>query len=212
MKIAVFGATGFVGKQLVKEALHRGFEVRVLVRTPEKLGELASSVEVVTGDYFDPVALQETMKGTEAVLSTIGPPVRSKTLTPKDFGKAMEQLLSVMKEVGLRRVITLASAGTSYEGETIVFKRKLMRKVISLVAPLVIPSKEEELAVLRSSALDWTCIRPPLISSDVKGSLKVNGNHTVGAKVDVDQLVGLMLDNIESTRWIRAMPFVGTQA
>ena len=37
MKVALIGATGFVGSALLKEALNRGHEVTAIVRHPDKL-------------------------------------------------------------------------------------------------------------------------------------------------------------------------------
>lgn len=38
MKIAILGSTGFVGKVLLRKALDKGYQVKTLVRDPEKLG------------------------------------------------------------------------------------------------------------------------------------------------------------------------------
>ena len=53
MKVAVLGATGRTGRVLVEELLRRGHDVRVLVRDPGRLGEVADRVEVVQGDSRD---------------------------------------------------------------------------------------------------------------------------------------------------------------
>lgn len=37
MKIAVFGATGGIGKFVVKHALEKGYEVNAYVRNPQKI-------------------------------------------------------------------------------------------------------------------------------------------------------------------------------
>ena len=71
--------------------------------------------------------------------------------------------------------------------------------------------KEAELKALRNSSLDWTSIRPPLISKNVNGSLHVDNNQSQGFKVDVSQLAEFMLDNLEINDWIAKAPFVGTK-
>lgn len=65
MRCLVTGATGYVGGRLVRELLRAGHEVRVLVRTPEKVRDMpwASAVEVVAGDAGDPVAVAEALDG-----------------------------------------------------------------------------------------------------------------------------------------------------
>jgi putative NADH-flavin reductase len=46
MRIAVLGATGPSGIQVVKEALQRGHEVRAIVRNPDKLVEKHDKLQV----------------------------------------------------------------------------------------------------------------------------------------------------------------------
>ncbi len=75
MKIAVFGGSGTVGLRLLQVALERGFEVKALVRTPEKLGDLKDKIKIIKGDYFDKEMILRTIEGTTAILSTLGPPL-----------------------------------------------------------------------------------------------------------------------------------------
>ena len=51
----VLGATGFIGKEVVKEAVARGFRVKALARSPEKAGDLAAvGARIVSGGDTDP--------------------------------------------------------------------------------------------------------------------------------------------------------------
>ncbi|GAA1844775.1 SDR family oxidoreductase [Agromyces salentinus] len=69
MRILVTGATGYIGGRLVPRLLAAGHEVRVLVRRPERLGDVpwASSIDVVTGDLADPAAVDAAVAGMDAV-------------------------------------------------------------------------------------------------------------------------------------------------
>jgi putative NADH-flavin reductase len=213
LPLAILGATGFVGRHLVEQALQRGHTLRILVRSATSLDNLGPRVEILQGDYFDPRAVRRTLEGCGAVLSTIGPPSgRRHGLAAEDYGKAMQALVGAMQDAGIRRFVYLAGAGTSYPGEKIVFRRAWVRMAIRLVAPLVIPAKERELAVLMNSDLDWTCIRPPMIREVRQGKLHADEHRAQGYRVDVDQLVGFMLDQIQDSTWIRKNPFVGTRS
>jgi putative NADH-flavin reductase len=62
MKVALLGATGFVGSALLKEALERGHTVTAIVRHPEKLEQRKGLVARV-GDVYDTSSLCETDRG-----------------------------------------------------------------------------------------------------------------------------------------------------
>lgn len=53
MKIALFGSTGFVGKELLEKGIEQGHQFKVLVRNPQKLGEFAKKVEIVDAIAID---------------------------------------------------------------------------------------------------------------------------------------------------------------
>lgn len=212
MLITILGATGFVGREIVQQALERKYQIKVLVRSQKKLGDLESKVKTTKGDYFNEDSLFQAIQGSDAVISTIGPPTtRNSDITLEDFRDAMQCLIKLMKKHNIFRFINLASTGTSYQGESLGNGRKLLRFALSFVAPLVIPFKEAELQALRESSINWTSICPPLIKSEVKGKLYVDLSKTQGYKVDVKQLAKFMLDNIEDKRWVKKAPFVGTK-
>lgn len=212
MKLAIFGATGFVGKHLVKAALDKGHEVTVLARSPEKLGDLQSRVKVVTGDYFDAAKLAETVKGADAVLSTVGPlPGRNNGQTAGNFAQAMRDLLAAMKAEGIERIVNISGAATVADGEGKALVQRVMRLMMSVMAPVILAGKKAELDVLMASDAAFTTIRPPMISETAKGSLQVDATKVQGMKVDVAQLAGFMVDTLDRPDWVRKVPFVGTR-
>ncbi|NOI80741.1 NAD(P)H-binding protein [Vibrio tubiashii] len=211
MKIAVFGATGSLGKQIVVKAIEQGISVKVLVRNEAKLGELASHLEVVTGDYFDSRAQAETLKGVDAVVSTIGPPpIRKGSPSAQKYGDAMVSLVKSMDMQGINRIVNVAGASASFDGESISLLRKIMRLMMSWMVPEITPAKELEIGVLRKSSINYTTVRPPVIADKVEGSLKLSDSKTQGMKVDVSQLAEFMLASIGNSDWHRRLPFVAT--
>ncbi|MDP2014799.1 MAG: SDR family oxidoreductase [Actinomycetota bacterium] len=63
----VTGATGYVGGRLIPELLERGFTVRVLARSPEKLRDIpwVGQVQIVSGDALDPASVVEALDGVD---------------------------------------------------------------------------------------------------------------------------------------------------
>ena len=70
MKILVVGATGVLGRSVVRRLLAAGVAVRALARTPEHAAGLANQgAEVVEGDLVDAGSLERACAGTDRVLA-----------------------------------------------------------------------------------------------------------------------------------------------
>lgn len=68
MKIALIGASGFIGSALLDEALARGHQVKALVTRPERLSA-RDGLDVEKSDVLDTTALIEQLRGVDVVLS-----------------------------------------------------------------------------------------------------------------------------------------------
>ena len=68
--VALTGATGFIGRYLLKELPKRGYRLRVLLRRPAMLPEGCASA--VIGDLARPYNMAEALAGVDAVIHTAG--------------------------------------------------------------------------------------------------------------------------------------------
>lgn len=73
MKITVFGATGRTGREVVRLALERGYNVVAFVRDSRKVNIENPQLEVVQGELNNKEALRATLKGSDCVISALGP-------------------------------------------------------------------------------------------------------------------------------------------
>ena len=73
MKLFVIGATGRVGREIVKQALVRGHDVTAFVRSPESVTLKNERLTVLKGNVMDENQLFDTMQNHDAVLSALGP-------------------------------------------------------------------------------------------------------------------------------------------
>ena len=212
MKIAILGATGFVGKVLLSKVLESGHEVKALVRDPEKLGELRDHVEYVVGDALDPESVSSAVAGSEVVLSTIAPSKRNPG-DPHRYEKTMKNIVSAMEAAGLKRLIHIGGAGYSVgEDEQWTMKRRLLRGGLLLFAKPILDAKWLEWKILSTSSIDWTLIRPPAISTTApSGSLVADEKRLPEISVNILDLADFMIQQITSSAWIRKSPLVSSR-
>jgi len=113
MKIIVFGATGGVGQALVKQAVEKGFEVTVFVRTPAKLETQSELLHVIQGDAFKPDEVAAAIAGHDVVVSCLGSSQGMKK--SNELQTMTKNIVDGMKQHGVKRIIYTASAGIDKE-------------------------------------------------------------------------------------------------
>jgi len=111
MKVALIGATGFVGTAILKELLERKIEVIAIARNTDKIEASAPELTKVAVDVLDEEALAGALKGADAVVSAFNagwtnPNLYDDTLTG---AKAIQ---AAVKKSGVDRYIFIGGAGT----------------------------------------------------------------------------------------------------
>jgi putative NADH-flavin reductase len=100
MKIALIGATGFIGSRLLGELTSRGHQVTAIVRNPEKVPQ-GISVAAKKGDVFDKDGLAALLVGHDAVISAVH-------FSASDPAT----LLAAVKQSGVKRYLVVGGAGS----------------------------------------------------------------------------------------------------
>jgi len=152
MKIALFGATGRVGGDVLKRALAEGHEVVALVRSPGKLAS-TDQLTIIHGDVCNAEAVLRAVTGVNAVFSALGTD-KTTTLT-----KAVPHMIKAMKENGVSRIVTIGTAGILQSRNN---PEKLRYEAGDSNRRLTFAAEEHHKVydILRQSGLAWTIVCP----------------------------------------------------
>lgn len=111
MKVALIGASGFVGTSILKELLDRGHEVLALARQPEKIILKNDRLTVKGIDVLDTAALTEAIKNEDAVISAYNAGWTNPNLY-NDFIAGSEAIQKAVKDAANPRLIVIGGAGS----------------------------------------------------------------------------------------------------
>lgn len=111
MKVALIGASGFVGKALLNELVSRGNEVVAIARDTTKIENADEKVSKVAVDVLDTDQLAKALKGADAVISAFNAGWTNPNLYDDTLAGA-EAILKAVKASGVKRYIFIGGAGT----------------------------------------------------------------------------------------------------
>lgn len=156
MRIAVFGASGATGRQVVDRALEEGHEVTVLVRDPAAFGVRHDRLEIVVGDVGQVRWVEEVVRGQDAVISALG---TNQNGPVSVCGDGVEVILAAMEKHGVRRLVVVSAHGAAESHD-----RSLYVLVVWATVGNKMRDKERMEKLIRASSVDWTIVRPPALT------------------------------------------------
>lgn len=153
MKITLIGATGKVGRHIVREAQERGHEVTALVRGPSSgAATLSATARIV--DIFDAEEVADAVRGDDAIVSAYGAPADALHL----LAAVAASVVKAARQAGLRRVVLVGGAGGL---EVAPGVRLADTPDFPAALQLKVAAHTDAIAVLRAADdLDWTCVAP----------------------------------------------------
>ncbi len=109
MKIALIGATGFVGAAILNELTSRNHEVTAIARTPKK----AVNVNWVAADIFNSDVLTEILKGNDLIISAYNAGWTNPNIYD-DFIAGSKAVQEAAKKSGVNRFIVIGGGGSLF--------------------------------------------------------------------------------------------------
>ena len=109
MKIAIIGATGFVGTAILNELADRKHDVTAIARTPKD----TENATWIAADVYDADSLAETLKGHDVVVNAFNPGWTNPNIYD-DSIRGSKAIQAAVKQSGVKRFITIGGAGSLF--------------------------------------------------------------------------------------------------
>jgi putative NADH-flavin reductase len=213
MRIAVFGATGPTGRQLIDQALAAGHEAVAVTRRLAKLPPRAG-LAVAQADVTDPKAVEAAVAGSEAVLSALGAPLTRRPVEVYSTGTG--HIMAAMHRQGVKRLVVVSSSVIDPHwrpSHAFFFNHVLDPYVNRVLGRTAHQDMRRMEAAIRASDLDWTIVRPSGLFDhpDVTGYV-TEDDSADGLFTARSDLAAAMLAQLTDGRFVhKAMGVVTTQ-
>ncbi|MFK7967223.1 MAG: NAD(P)-dependent oxidoreductase [Burkholderiaceae bacterium] len=170
MKIIIFGATGTVGRQLVKQSLRDGHAVTAFARHPEKLDIAHPRLSLFPGDVLNEQTVSEAVAGHDGVIVTLGAGRHAGVRA-----NGTRHIVTAMTEHRVGRLVCMSSLGAGESWQALNWFWKYLMFGI-LLRPALADHNEQE-AIVRNAdpSIDWVIVRPGAFTD---GAL--TGNYRTG--------------------------------
>ncbi|MBP6432058.1 MAG: SDR family oxidoreductase [Ferruginibacter sp.] len=202
MILTIFGATGMVGKQLVEQALFRGHTVKAFGRNVfSELPMEEDNLQLIKGALFDEKDVLGAIKGSDAVLSSLGGDFGGEDKT-RSLG--MKNIVAQMEKTGVNRIVAIGGLGVlqADENTLVIDEEDYPKEYI----PVGLEHKKAW-EYLLNSHLDWTFVCPTnIIEGKPTGKITTATNYLPNPnkyQISAGNLALFMLSELERNEFIK---------
>ncbi|HRP95640.1 MAG TPA: NAD(P)-dependent oxidoreductase [Rhodocyclaceae bacterium] len=211
MKIALIGASGFIGSGLRKEALARGHAVTAVVSNPAKL-EAADGLTVVKADVLDTAALAQALAGHDIVISAFSGHAQGDVRGY--YVKGIRSIIAAVKEAKVPRLLVVGGAGSL---EVAPGKQLVDSPDFPVQWKASAEGARDALHLLRAeTGLDWTMLSPSahIEPGERTGTFRLGTDQLLvdadgNSRISVADYAVAMLDEAAAPRHPRSRFTVG---
>lgn len=199
MNLIIFGATGTVGKEIVKQALEKGYNATAFVRNLQK-NQIAhhQNLTIYKGDVLNQPDVENALKNQDIVLCALGDGKAGKI---RALGT--KNIIEAMNKTGKTRLIcqTTLGMGKSYGNLNFIWKHIMF----GILLKKAFQDHQLQEQYILNSNLDYTLVRPSALTDGVvtnqykKG---FDGNFKkLNLKISRADVADFMLQQIESNQY-----------
>ena len=211
MRILITGATGGTGREIVREALARGYQVNALARSAADAASLLPGADITEGDARDGDAVAKALAGCDAVISALGTKLsllHEETL----LSTATRILINEMQTKEIMRLVCITGigAGDSHGHGGFLYDH--------IAQPLLLSStyrdKDRQEEEIRESGLDWTIVRPTNLkdgpaTDKIRALTDLTGFH--GGSIARTDVARFLISELTDRQWACKSPVITSE-
>ncbi|MDQ3291511.1 MAG: NAD(P)-dependent oxidoreductase [Bacteroidota bacterium] len=215
MKVALIGATGFVGTAILNELLQRGHQVTAIARNPEAIQPHNNLISKKV-NVLDEEQVAQAVKGHDAVISAYNPGWTNPNLY-NEFLQGSAAIQEGVKKSGVKRLLVNGGAGSLYVSEGI--QKVDTPNFPAEWKPGALAARDYLNTLKNEKDLDWTFLSPAIemhqgTSGERKGQYRTGldtpvYNEEGRSIISVEDVAVAIVDEIENPKHIRVRFTVG---
>ena len=204
MHIAVFGATGGTGREIVRQAIEAGHEITILVRDSAKVKRREDRLYLVLGDVLDIKKVEETLAAADAVVCSLGQTANN----PDDVvSRGTQNIIRAMQKQAVDRLVVISSMGVGRSINQVSLSYRMLTKTVLRKA---IEDKERQEALVAESDLDWVIVRPSGLSNGPQtGTYQTGTDPTIEAShISRADVAAFVLQQLTDNTFLHQKPAI----
>lgn len=211
MKIAVFGATGGIGKFVVKHSLEQGYSVNAYIRNPDKIQSVDKNLNIIIGEVSDYNKIKEVITGCDAIIIALGISMKWGVEDTSSI-IAHKNIIKAMKKLNVKRVIDWSTPTVKFKNDKPAFSTIVPGIMASLFLRKAKKVLVEVNKLIIESNLDWTIVRfmAPKDSSFTKSTKVSFGDVKLNFKISREDIAYFMVNQISNNEYLHSMPIIGS--
>lgn len=195
-RVIVFGATGKTGQHVWRRALEQGYEITVFVRSPAKIENADSNLQIVQGDVFDVDAVAKAVVNHDAVIVCLGSINLSDRTT---LTTGTKNIINGMLRHDVQRLVILSAAGVNESWAQIPWLSRILFKTM---LRNVFADNHTQEALVRESSLDWTIVRAATLKDKPASGDYTISNTTKTGHINRADVADFLVNQVTDTTYI----------
>ena len=160
MQVTIFGATGSLGTQVVKEALAKGYAVKAFSRNGDKLKSVPNAqLQIVQGNVLNLEEVKNAINGADAVLCCLGDGAKGKVRAA-----GTQNIVKAMESSGIKRLICQTTLGLGDSWHNLNFFWKFV--MFGFILQKAFNDHKLQESYIHESNLDFTLVRPSAFTNE----------------------------------------------